>query len=464
MKARFDTAWDAKGVFWTKTSGNIYGSISYSPDDGIALELFRHPQPGGNPLDGANDYVPQMLGQLPDGTLVTLEGCQFLRSFGWPMQDILLITRFRVRRVLFGAHVDSINDLQVLEHRTELSSLASWTDSKPCNVERTRSEDGALETEITFRPPTDIDVPLSGRPFALRIEHVSNHSRSHDEVGIAWEAVACVISHKPMAFKDLNRIAGRWTQLLTLLIGKQTGIRAIKATIDQKPEDKFGTEVEIVWESTTDVTAKDLVPSDVMVPYALVADHLATIADKWFNYSGQAELATALLLSFESLEETVLDIRFVAATQAAEAYHRSLDSGFYMPVGEFEGAIRKLASSIPSEISGAHRKSLLDRLKFANEFSLRRRLKFLVERLPPKVIEVITGNDKSFVDKVVDTRNYFTHYDKSSADKALKGGECFGAAQRVHALVIVSFLHDFGLSDSDILKALRRNRHLWQWL
>jgi hypothetical protein len=96
---------------------------------------------------------------------------------------------------------------------------------------------------------------------------------------------------------------------------------------------------------------------------------------------------------------------------------------------------------------------------YQNEFSLKNRLLDLFARYPNSYLEDKVRNTKRFCVQVVDSRNYYTHYDATKEHNALKGKELFELNQNLKALLIGCICKDIGLNDSLLIleHGLRRN-------
>lgn len=105
-----------------------------------------------------------------------------------------------------------------------------------------------------------------------------------------------------------------------------------------------------------------------------------------------------------------LETKLLALTQAVEAFHRQFRAGVYMDQQVFDTDVfRPLKVAIPKAVSSAHRDAIKSRLRFANEYSQRRRFQELFEEYE-EVLALLVENPKSLVSPIVDHRNEFTHF------------------------------------------------------
>ncbi|MCH8806175.1 MAG: hypothetical protein IH986_08815, partial [Planctomycetes bacterium] len=468
MDARLDSPFESWGNFSeTMTDPPVVpGRLTYDPRDGIALELVGPPP--GSSLQALMELpcLPTLYGRLVNGTPVTLVDCTIANTqIG--AGAVGLPTAIRPAKLLVGGHVDDLDQLNVKRYTVEFSSLANWTCASPIKSDWPTTDGKRIGVDITFRFPDPIEIELSERNFDLKIAHNFKASDSHVSYSIRWHAHVRISAHDSMLFKEIPEVAWQCQNLLSLLIGDHLSVKSI--TI--KPAEPFSagtteSPLQLIYQQIGKHDRPDLRPDQMLLPYSLIEEQFPQIVAEWFARSEQAVLASNVFFGSQLHESPGLEARFLAATQAAESYHRSLGTGVYMEKGEYQAAIAEFLSQIPEAIQGDQRVSLKSRLEWGYEYSFFKRLRDLLKRLPADVQSRIAGqgNASKFLAKVKDTRNYFTHLDHTSEQNALKGTEAFVACERLRILVVANLLHDLGIKDQILLSVLERNREFRHWL
>jgi hypothetical protein len=108
--------------------------------------------------------------------------------------------------------------------------------------------------------------------------------------------------------------------------------------------------------------------------------------------------------------------KFLALTQAAEAFHRRCYPGLYMDKARFETEVLEpLKAAIPMSVTHDLRESIGTRLHFANEYSQRRRFRILFAE-HRDVLRVLVEDPEAYVAPIVNHRNEFTHFPPPQAD------------------------------------------------
>ena len=111
-----------------------------------------------------------------------------------------------------------------------------------------------------------------------------------------------------------------------------------------------------------------------------------------------------------------IEHRLLALTQAAEALHRRFFQDRYMEQAAFDAEVLEpLVKAIPVGAVGPLRQGLRDRLKFANEHSLRKRLRTLFDT-HESVLTALVDKPTELVSPIVDARNEFTHFPVPEAE------------------------------------------------
>jgi hypothetical protein len=466
MDPRLDTAFESWGGFSTNPDGTspIHGLLRYDPDKHIELELAVNPG-GIESLVGRGEPLPETLyGQLSDGTLVTLLQCFVTNgSFTFGV-DVCSPTKIHVGRAMFGGLVADIDHLLVKTCSLELTSLSNWIAAAPVRQQIAEENGRPVGFDLQCRPTPPIHVQLPAQAFDVKIgQDTAYHHQSCSTI-VQWRASAMIVAHDSLVLKDAMEVGWQTESLMSLLVGHRISVKHVTLETDQVIENANGSSLQLLYCQRGKHNHPDVHPAEMLLPYPMIKDQVPQIMERWFGRSEQAVLATNVFFGSETFESPAVNVKFLALAQAAESYHRSFGTGFYMNQAAYDEAIQQFATHMPVSIQNEHRQSLKNRLKYGNEVSLRRRLTDMFSRIPQNVRSQIAADVSRFVSKVVDTRNYYTHYDAASKANALDGKDAYVAAERVRVLVVANLLHDLGIADDKLLEVLRRNRNFQHWM
>lgn len=195
-----------------------------------------------------------------------------------------------------------------------------------------------------------------------------------------------------------------------------------------------------------------------------ISDRFEFFIKNWFEKIKTYSLEPVCNLYFGTLynPHIYLEHEFLSLIQGIESFHQRVFGGKYLSYEDYEPIYDKLINAIPEGVSNDLRERLKGYLKYGNEFSLRKRLKEIIDNYE-KVINEFIKDKKAFIDKVVNTRNYYTHYDKNLEERAARGTELFDITQKLKLLLEICLLTVVGFSLEEIKDLLSKNtryRHL----
>jgi hypothetical protein len=132
-----------------------------------------------------------------------------------------------------------------------------------------------------------------------------------------------------------------------------------------------------------------------------------------------------------------LQLRFQLIIYASEAYHRRTTTNQETTIEEHNRKISAILKSCHVEYRGW----LAEKLKYSYEPNLRHRLKELISKYELIFPLFVEGKKGDFVNKVVNTRNYFAHYDPNLKDMAITDmNELYEVIQKLIGLLEVCLL------------------------
>ena len=184
---------------------------------------------------------------------------------------------------------------------------------------------------------------------------------------------------------------------------------------------------------------------DMLFNFNTIKDNTEEVFNKWIN--AYENLSPTLFLYFSTKNNSInkIESKFLALAQALETYHRRLSDEKLMADDIYESLLSGIINSCPKE----HKNWLYGRLKYGNEITLSKRLKKIIE--PFK--EYFGNNEQrqKLIKKIVDTRNFLTHYDKSLIDKSANSGrELYILYYKMEIILQLNFLQMIGFTSEDI--------------
>lgn len=204
--------------------------------------------------------------------------------------------------------------------------------------------------------------------------------------------------------------------------------------------------------------------SSAFVKFRDIEDSFEFIINNWFKVQAEYETIFDLYTS-EFYKTRYINSSFLSAIQSLETYHRKkfntklfneeTYSSFAEKIIEYA---KKETPEFASKIEGM--------LGYGNEVSLSKRIKELLGNMGEDIKEYIIGEkpkQKKFIQQLVDTRNYLTHFDKGKKANLLESfDELFYATQRLKALQIVIMYKELGIEENFVFDKIK-NTNQFSW-
>jgi len=196
---------------------------------------------------------------------------------------------------------------------------------------------------------------------------------------------------------------------------------------------------------------------DTLFSFASIQPRAAGIFASWL--ARETELRDARALYIEGVYgRGFVEHKLLALTQGAEALHRRLYDGHFMPDEAFQTQVlAPMVSAIPNGINSQMRDALAKRLVHSNERSLRSRMNEMVREYR-SALSIMASDPRRLVKPIVDTRNEFTHFPVPSPDASVASRP---PAERVlfynwflRLLLDALFLRAMGFSHEETTKLL----------
>lgn len=191
-------------------------------------------------------------------------------------------------------------------------------------------------------------------------------------------------------------------------------------------------------------------------PELLTANDRAV--ENWFNQYQTLAPAINLFFAITGEKQMFTNIRFLLAIQALEVFHRRTSDGALIEKTDFQDLRARLTDLIPTDLDPKITEKLKSLYNYANEPSLMQRLETILAGVNEDFGETVQGFSDRFARKVVDTRNYNTHFTASLEAKSMDGGDLWWSSRRIVMLLTYLFLKKIGIKAPAFREALGRHR------
>jgi hypothetical protein len=184
------------------------------------------------------------------------------------------------------------------------------------------------------------------------------------------------------------------------------------------------------------------------------------LAENWFSSTSLLSPIYELLFGTLFNRDSFVKTKFLNLSQALESFHRRVLGGTYLPPEGYVATRSALRAAVPESVPDDLRQRISDTIKYANEYSLRKRLKELLCSLDGSTLEILKISDVAAVsDLIVKTRNYLTHFDEQSRTSLVD--DIVGMHymnERLTALLFILILKKLGMNEQFAARGVIRRR------
>ena len=437
------------GYFWLPedTKQQLPGTLRISDSGEIALEVIGS---FGDPIDQLNDQpsLGRIVGIIENGDLVTLDSCRYTQrniSFGGVSKSLI-----HASLALLGAHYDKDEPITFSRVKFSVEGLDQWLSISGIRVTRNWETKSAT---IKYDPPQELLFSLPDNiSLAFTFSWTLPSERNPTEAKVTQKAYVSLESKDLRPFDFFSSIIFKLTNLFCFAIDDTVTLDSVTGfSYELKKEmsggDTYEVPIKLYYQSLPFSEVKPKLDWDRMLfRYGHIKNDFERIITNWLTNYDVSNPAFNLYFASKSGGYRYLEGRFLSLAQGVETLHRRNSSETLMPVDRYNEIATQLVAACPAESKGW----LENRLKYGNELSLRARLKQILA--PFHRFFGNAGQRKCLVSKIIDTRNYLTHYDPRLVSSAAEGEELWKICRKLECLFQLHFLRLVGLSDQDIDK------------
>ena len=448
-----------KGIWWLpdKPERRISGTLRFTPAEGANLGLigsFRSFE------DINTTFAPRIiLGESSNGKSITLNECiETDVSISFPGFQT---SSFYANKIFVGAHFQKEEDIQFKNFSVRFLHLDEWVNISGFSIEY-KWEDVEVIIKHKMPPPfqanisDDLKVLINFEPIWPKQSFVQKEASIKQNTWIQIEGS----EEKPLEY--YKKIMNNIQNFLSLGITEPILPMAIEG-ITEANKEMLGNilrcpPVEIFWK-LPDIpkASKTLLPPDMLFTFEDISNRFEIFLRNWFKKADLLEPIFNLYFGTFYNPRMFLEHRFLSLVQAVESYHQRVCGGEYLQEKEYRPVYEALVKAIPSWIVGDFRSSLKNRLKYGNEYSLRKRLKEIFDKYSD-ILSRFIENKENFIERVVDTRNYLTHWREGLRKHAAQGEELYHLTQKLKMILEICLLAELGFNSEEI-KDLLSKKH-----
>lgn len=182
--------------------------------------------------------------------------------------------------------------------------------------------------------------------------------------------------------------------------------------------------------------------------YKIIKADFINIFKKWNELNVVVEPVINVLQECFGNRNIISENKFLNVMQGIETFHRRRRQNEKDPKATHKNKVAEIITSCPEE----YKDWLKGKLHFSNEPTLNDRLEQLFNELDPTLKNHLFLNAEKIILDSKNTRNYFTHYDKSLEKKALKDSALYYLTERLKIFLLIILLKETAIDDEKVNK------------
>lgn len=441
-----------------RLSGNLY-----SDDGNYYLEVLGS---FSNRLENNSRYN-YIHGVTVKGEKITLiSSITINKSDNFPgiSTEKLLVNRFIV-----GGHLTEVEQIKFHSVNVTMSHLSTWFNSRIYDVDSVKENGaGRLEKETaTFTPPRINNYYI--KSIESSISNNYNFTSKLHSVKTLTYSFTELFKIKPNVYRSYDwyeDVIMSLRRLMTLLINEPIYTQRIVFNGDKEKNEFSKKELRkkyYLYYSQREVEVKKkFFVHKMLFSYQDIKTDIEKVFNRWFEKEQKLKNVYNLYFSSFYNRKEDLETKFLNTIQTLEVYHRSKGDGKTFTDKKKKEYLVTIDEVLKGQVPDNILDVVISKLQYFNEYSLSKRLKEIIDNLNKDTVTYLFESNKKFKSfnyKVVNTRNYLTHYGESNIKK-YQDIELYYATVILKVLASIILFKELDIDEEKILIALKNNPNL----
>lgn len=347
---------------------------------------------------------------------------------GFSLHFMEVSTTCYIAQMLFiGVGYTSPSDLAFTSVETSHTSMEQWMCYRTLGHDMPQWQGDVIEAKAEYRsfPKMRFEIPASGAVISIEPGYASTGT-SH----------SLNMKHTALLGVELNgdRSLGRYLDVLTacrnllaLFVGAPIYARSITVEgeeIEPHPGYRKTPRARVYFSQGQDAKEAEVAAHEMLVTYPSVQAQFGAILNNWLSKADELQTVCELYFGHLYNKGTFLRFRFLSLVQALESYGRLRHDSL-----EKIGPLKDVLQPVIGSLTGP-------------------------------AIKLVTSDVDRFLQELIATRNYLTHYLKKYEAKALRGTELYLLNERLHLLLTILLFKEAGLDEPLIVRLLAGNHRI----
>lgn len=403
-------------------------------------------------------FIGRLVGHVESLGPVTLENCHYKSTFPSSMNGVatrLIKIDYFLSGILYEADesikFDSFNfSIDGLEKWVNISGISS-------NYQINHIAGKLEEVNVKFIPPERLRFEIDNNiSLEIFFGYLTPEANNLYDINLSQSTHFKISSRDSLTIQDVISYLYKFINLLNFAIDTRVSLKKVycfSSNInDEQSLDNKQLPIELLYQSRPFYKETPDINSDRMLfKFSDIRNSFSNIAKNWLEAYEIVTPSLNLYAATKGEAYQYVDGKFLAMSQALESFHRRTCSETIFDKYEFKNLVESLTDSCTSK----HKKWLEQKLNYANELGLRQRLKHLFTPYNSYI-----SNSKVLINSIINTRNYYTHFDESLKQNTAQGADLVKLYLLMEAVLQLSILQYLGFSMQEIESIISSNLEL----
>ncbi len=361
---------------------------------------------------------------------------------------------YSISQILVGAHFTKTEEIRFKRVIIGFSHLNEWVGVSGIEIEPPRDVNG--EWKIKYRRPPDFHGPTVGDntvsiTFGSRLP---TRRAVQSEARVEQRAYFMVASTDRKQLNECWKLVRSVQDLLTIAVGSAVHILSLEGDIELETAESPPLRVKLYSaQPGFPKTIESIHPAFMTFTLSTVKKYcdFTNMMKQWLEKNEKLEPVRGLYSMTLWERSTYLENDFLNLVQAIESYHRRFATNYEMNPEAHEKRLEEILGTVKED----YRDWLRNELQFSNEPSLPKRLREIVGRYN-ETIKKTVADEGDFLDTIVLTRHYHTHYDERLKNKAASGQKLFKLTHILKLLLEMCLVEEMGFNREQIRLMFQR--------
>lgn len=356
-------------------------------------------------------------------------------------------SKIRSGILIYGKNYESVDKVKFSRFQVEFRLLKDWIIKGAFSFKEKNNKQYILDAK--YKLPISI-LLFEDDSMQIKLDFKGKVESGIHSVYIGHDVIFDFLMKKPSGIDEILLIINKVRDFLSFAISEKISYKSIKVEIDKEFR-------VICLKQKIETKKNEKLQTSMLFSFNdFHVQKIKSLFSKWFNK--YEEIAPIFDLYFENMyyQRKFSVNYFLNVVFALETYHRRQIGGKKMAEKKFS----KYEESILKKLSNEEQEIVKGVFLFGNELNLRMRLNSLLDKSDYSFNKFIIGKKKSFVNKVLQTRNYYVHYDsrfeKKSKNQIIPKENLFDYSLTLLVLLQCCMLDEIGMKKEDIYQAIRR--------